>query len=86
MNQLVEIRYILYNQSYFLIGRQQINSNNVRKKKGSILSKKDIPRIELGLLDSKSNVLTITPYVLRYYLNSLYTFMKDYILNIETIS
>jgi hypothetical protein len=28
------------------------------------LTKKDIPRIELGLLDSKSNVLTITPYVL----------------------
>ena len=28
------------------------------------MSKKDIPRIELGLLDSKSNVLTITPYVL----------------------
>jgi hypothetical protein len=27
-------------------------------------TKKDIPRIELGLLDSKSNVLTITPYVL----------------------
>ena len=28
------------------------------------MAKKDIPRIELGLLDSKSNVLTITPYVL----------------------
>ena len=31
----------------------------------SLLIKKDIPRIELGLLDSKSNVLTITPYVPR---------------------
>ena len=29
-----------------------------------VFVKKDIPRIELGLLDSKSNVLTITPYVL----------------------
>jgi len=29
-----------------------------------VQTKKDIPRIELGLLDSKSNVLTITPYVL----------------------
>ena len=30
----------------------------------TLMIKKDIPRIELGLLDSKSNVLTITPYVL----------------------
>jgi hypothetical protein len=33
------------------------------------LKKKDIPRIELGLLDSKSNVLTITPYVLAGFLS-----------------
>ena len=26
--------------------------------------KEDIPRFELGLLDSKSNVITLTPYVL----------------------
>ena len=34
----------------------------IKRRKGQ--NKKDIPRIELGLLDSKSNVLTITPYVL----------------------
>ena len=41
--------------------------NNSADEKGGRVGgviKKDIPRIELGLLDSKSNVLTITPYVL----------------------
>jgi hypothetical protein len=39
---------------------------NMQKMMGKMkrVKKKDIPRIELGLLDSKSNVLTITPYVL----------------------
>ena len=39
------------------------------------LTKKDIPRIELGLLDSKSNVLTITPYVLA---NGVYLTVNNY--------
>ena len=44
---------------------------NMQKMMGKMkrVKKKYIPRIELGLLDSKSNVLTITPYVLACYLS-----------------
>jgi hypothetical protein len=40
------------------------DSNLIKKKIVENSNKnKDIPRFELGLLDSESNVLTITPYV-----------------------
>ena len=38
-----------------IIKYPQVNGNKLNQKK------KALPRIELGLLDSKSNVLTITP-------------------------
>ena len=65
------ITYEIFNNDFLFKqkSRELLRKNDEKIKRISFKIngiKKDIPRIELGLLDSKSNVLTITPYVLTY--------------------